>query len=267
MILKRPIFFKESKIAIGLIFTLFLFSVSFFSQSSDEFKSPWTKSETPIIIDAFYKNSIDWKKMKSDKKVVGILHKATQGTTFTDSEYINRRKIAKEKGYKWGSYHLLEKGNALKQAKYYLEKVGKNNQDEIMALDVECTENSLCEVEKFKVSAEEIKTFIKYIKQETGRYPIFYANNSVVKDLTKNYPNDELLIKCPLWYARFKKEVTDFPQGIWKTYTFWQFSSEINCKDGEECLYRVPGTMSDMDVNVYNGTIKELRKNWSKIGK
>jgi len=28
------------------------------------------------------------------------------------------------------------------------------------------------------------------------------------------------------------------------------------------CLYTVPGTEYDMDVDVYNGTIEELRKKW-----
>ena len=136
-----------------------------------------------------------------------------------------------------------------------------------MALDVECTDNSKCGIPKYKVSAKEIKSFIDYVKQKTGRYPIFYGNQSAIKDLSDRFPNDHILSKTPLWYARFKSRVTDFPKGVWKTYTFWQFSSEINCKPNRKCLYKVPGTSSDMDINVYQGTANELKEKWAKIGK
>lgn len=67
-----------------------------------------------------------------------------------------------------------------------------------------------------------------------------------------------------MWYARFKPTVTDFPKGTWDSYTLWQFSSEINCKPGhrDSCLYTVPGTETDMDMNVFYGTVDELRKEW-----
>ena len=73
-----------------------------------------------------------------------------------------------------------------------------------------------------------------------------------------------MLANTHLWYARFKATVTDFPKGIWDTYTLWQFSSEINCRADNRavCLYTVPGTPYDMDVDVFNGTIDELRRNW-----
>ncbi len=258
----------ESKFQKILVFTLLFLLLNFpaFSQIKNEFNEPWKNQEVAIVIDAYHGNSINWHELKKDKRVVGILHKATEGITFVDSKYDKRKLIAKEKGYKWGSYHLLRKGDTVEQAKAYLKKIDKNSSDEIMALDVECTENSLCNIPKYKVSAKEIKTFLKFIKKETGRHPIFYGNQSVIKDLSSKYPNDELLFKSPLWYARFRKNVPDFPNQIWKTYTFWQFSSEINCKTTGKCLYNVPGTLFDMDVNVYNGTVKELIENWSKIG-
>src|SRR5438876_433063 len=76
--------------------------------------------------------------------------------------------------------------------------------------------------------------------------------------------NDEVFAHTNLWYARFKRSVTDFPAGTWKTYTLWQFSSEMNClpTDRTACLYTVPGTAYDMDVDVFNGTIEELKTKW-----
>lgn len=258
----------EGKIYKKIGFTLFLVlsAIPVFSQNRSDFDKPWLDKNTAIVIDAFHKNSIDWAKLKIDQRIVGILHKASEGTDISDPKYQSRRMLAKRLGYKWGSYHLLRKGDTIAQANFYLEKIGKETPDEIMALDVECTTNSQCVVPKYKVSAGEIKTFLEYVKKKTGRYPMFYGNQSVIKELSASHQNDKLLMKIPLWYARFKQEVTDFPKGIWKSYTFWQFSSEINCKSGEECLYRAPGTEYDMDVNVYNGTIEEIRQQWGKIG-
>ena len=75
---------------------------------------------------------------------------------------------------------------------------------------------------------------------------------------------DKVFPKTHLWYARFKSPVTDFPTKTWDSYTFWQFSSEINCTpvDLERCLFCVPGTQTDMDVNVYRGTVAELKARW-----
>ncbi|NNF00519.1 MAG: glycoside hydrolase family 25 protein [Pyrinomonadaceae bacterium] len=258
----------ESKIYLRIGFALLLlFAVTpGIAQTAAEFSKPWIDNEKAIVIDAFHKNSIDWRQIKTDRRVAGIIHKATEGTGVSDPKYASRRLLAKRLGYKWGSYHLLRKGETIRQARFYLNKIGRDSSDEIMALDVECTTNSLCNVPKYKVTAEEIATFLKYVKQKTGRYPIFYGNQSVIKDLSKNLPNNQLLMSVPLWYARFKENVTDFPKGIWRSYTLWQFSSEINCKPDEKCLYRVPGTKHDMDINVYNGTIEEMQRDWPMIG-
>lgn len=241
-------------------------SIAAIAQTDPGFNEPWKSPDTAIVIDAFYNNSINWGEMRNDTRVAGIIHKATEGDDFIDPAYSTRRKTAKTRGYKWGSYHLLKKGDPIKQANFYLATIG-NSSGEIMALDVECTVNSKCEVEKYRVSTPEIKAFLKVIKEKTGRYPIFYANHSVVSDLSKNHPNEEILTKTPLWYARFKSRVTDFSTGIWKTYKLWQFSSELNCTEDEQCLYRVRGTLSDMDINVYNGTVEELKAEWASIGK
>ena len=111
------------------------------------------------------------------------------------------------------------------------------------------------------MSFAEARVFIKRIKEKTGRYPVVYANNVVTKAIADQYGEDDVFAKTHLWYARFKKGVTDFPAGTWKTYTLWQFSCEMNCNaaDRSNCLYTVPGTEYDMDVDVFNGTVEELK--------
>jgi GH25 family lysozyme M1 (1,4-beta-N-acetylmuramidase) len=125
----------------------------------------------------------------------------------------------------------------------------------LIALDIESTKD---------ISLENARKFSLRIKEKTGRWPVLYANNQVVKEISEKYRNDSVFRNMPLWYARFKTVVTDFPRTVWPTYAIWQFSCEINCpkKDKSGCLYNVPGTQNDMDINVYNGTTEQLLKKW-----
>jgi GH25 family lysozyme M1 (1,4-beta-N-acetylmuramidase) len=226
------------------------------SAQSSEFKEPWNNPEIAIAIDPFEGNLIDWDKLATDKRVVAIIHRATIGDR-VDRKYAERKIEAKKRGYKWGAYHLGKPGDPIKQADFFLATV-KPEADDLIALDLESPDATK------HMSFEEARIFIKRIKQKTGRYPFVYANNLVTRAITDEFGEDEVFAKTPLWYARFKSNVTDFPKGTWKTYTLWQFSCEINCDptNRSACLYTVPGTAYDMDVNVFNGTIEELRNKW-----
>jgi lysozyme len=225
-----------------------------FAQS--EFNEPWKNPNIALAIDPFEGNAIDWDQLATDKRVVAIIHRATIGDR-VDRKYAERKVEAKQRGYRWGAYHFGKPGDPIKQADFFLETV-KPETDDMMALDLDGTDPAQ------HMSFEEALLFIQRIKTKTGRYPFIYANNLVTKAIAEQFGNDDLFAKTHLWYARFKRSVTDFPAGTWKTYTLWQFSSEVNCtpSDRSTCLYTVPGTEYDMDVDVYNGTIEELRKRW-----
>lgn len=223
---------------------------------SPEFSEPWKNPHIALAIDPYERNDIDWEKLANDKRVVAIIHRATIGDR-ADRKYIERRDEAKKRGYKWGAYHFGRPGDPLKQADFFLATV-KPAADELIALDLESVD------EGKDMSLAEARVFIKRIKEKTGRYPFVYANNEVTKAISDQYGADDLFARTHLWYARFKRNVTDFPAATWKTYTLWQFSSEQNCSPANRsaCLYTVPGTEYDMDIDVYNGTVEELRSQW-----
>ena len=238
-----------------IVLLISCFSVSTFAQSP-EFSEPWKNPNIAIAIDPYERNEIDWDLLATDKRVVAIIHRATIGDR-TDRKYAERRDEAKKRGYKWGAYHLGKPGDPIKQADFFLDTV-KPGKDDLIALDLESTDAK-------DMSFDEARAFIKRIKEKTGRYPLIYANNEVTKAISDQYGADDVFARTHLWYARFKKNVTDFPQSTWKTYTLWQFSSEQNCSQANRpaCLYTVPGTEYDMDVDVYDGTIEELRNRWA----
>ena len=223
---------------------------------SPEFSEPWKNPNTAIAIDPYEGNPIDWNLLATDKRVVAIIHRATIGER-VDKKYAERKIEAKKRGYKWGAYHFGKPGDPIKQADFFLEIV-QPEPDDLIALDIDGLDSAK------HMSLEEARVFINRIKEKTGRYPVVYANNVVTKAIADQYGQDDVFVKTNLWYARFRKSVTDFPTGTWKTYTLWQFSCEMNCNaaDRRTCLYTVPGTEFDMDVNAYIGTIDELKRAW-----
>jgi lysozyme len=235
---------------------LLLFAFVVGQAQSGEFNEPWEDEQVAIVIDPYQDNSIVWERLATDPRVVGIIHRASIGNR-QDTQYAARKDEAKGRGYKWGSYHLGRPGDPIRQADFYLD-TARPTDDEVMALDIESLDAAT------DMSLANARRFAQRIREKTGRYPMLYANQAVVKEISTRYRRDEVFSKMPLWYARFKSRVTDFPTQTWDTYTLWQFSSEINCtaQRPERCLYRVPGTRTDMDVNVYHGTVDELKANW-----
>lgn len=123
----------------------------------------------------------------------------------------------------------------------------------------------------------------------TGRYPLLYVMGSVRDEIIKNYDVNSVFAKTPLWYARWCNNISCFFPPVKRStvldkYTFWQFATEKNCRrriirKGGPCnkitgkcpLNTCPlpkplaGTDDDMDVNVYNGTVEELKAKWGKF--
>lgn len=224
---------------------------------ADSFLSPWKDEDTAIVIDAYQGNSIDWDKMATDTRTVGVIHRSSIGLR-VDTQYKTRKAIAKQRGYLWGAYHLGYRGNVKEQVDLFLDLID-GEQDTLMILDLEDTANS-----RF-MSIEEAVVFMEMVYERTGRIPVVYANHSTTKKLNQLVANNPVMQQAKLWYARFKANVTDFPAGIWNEYFLWQFSSEINCSQTGTCLYNVPGTRYDMDVNVFYGTKEELKSQWNNI--
>lgn len=218
------------------------------SAHAGEFDRPWREESTALVIDPYADNLIVWDKLQTEKRVVAIIHKSTIGTSRIDGKYFARKAEARKRGYLWGSYHWGVAGDPERQAEYYINTV-KPGPDELIALDLEDATS------KTLMNANEALLFIRRVKQLTGRYPVLYTNHASAKLISSKFKDSDFS-QTPLWYARFKPTVSDFPKGVWPTYALWQFSSEI--------LPQLPvkGTRSDMDVNVYNGTIEELKARW-----
>lgn len=229
--------------------TLFTLGIAFIgSVSAAEFNAPWKDPSIALVIDPFHANQIDWDKLATEKRVLAVIHKSTIGISKLDPAYAKRKEEALKRGYLWGSYHWGVAGDPEKQADFYIDSV-RPGPDELIALDLEDAQS------KKLMNVDEAILFIQRIKARTGRYPVLYTNHSSAKLISEKY-KDSVFTKTPLWYARFRTKVADFPLGVWASYSLWQFSSELLAQ------MAVNGTRPDMDINVFNGTTEQLKAAW-----
>ncbi len=226
-----------------------------FDDGPEKYNRPWRNPDTVIVIDAYQGNPIDWDRMATDRRVVGVIHRATIGRR-VDTQYAARREIAKRRGYLWGAYHLGDSSDPITQANLFLDVVG-DDPDTLLILDLEDTSNPSM------MNVSNAVKFMEYVYRVTGKVPVVYANHTTTKALNSALAGHALFRASKLWYARFRSDIPDFPKGIWDTYFLWQFSSEINCSKTGSCLYNVPGTQYDMDINVFYGTRAALEAQWN----
>jgi len=255
---------------ISLAFTL--------ASKASDFYYPWRDKEKALVIDAYEKNPIDWQKMVTDKRIRAFIGKASDGLpspwTCRGNEteiqickksfqnywmkqqlYHTRRLVAKQLGLKWGAYHLGRPGNPIAQANHFLD-FAQPDPDDLIALDIEHDDP-----EKW-ISFKDAEIFARQIYKRIGRYPVLYTNHHTAQQIALRRDEFPLLSRMQLWYARFKGDVTgSFPMGNWDTYALWQFSAHPNCNK-RRCLYRVPGTEPNIDVNVSTLSIAEFEKAW-----
>ncbi len=246
---------------------------------ADPFNQPWRLAEQALVIDAYEKNPIDWKKLRQHKAIRGFVGKSSDGlpppysckrgndTAYTLCKktfqnywlkrelYHTRRMIAKNIGLKWGAYHLGRPGNPIDQANHFIDFTDPEP-DELIALDIE-HDNP-----KKWISFKDAETFVRHVHFRTGRYPVLYTNHDTAKRIAAQADRYPLLSRLPLWYARFRSNIRGvFPLGNWDKYAMWQFSARANCNK-RRCLYRVKGTKPDIDVNATGLTISEFENAW-----
>ena len=66
-----------------------------------------------LIVDLSHHNGdVEFPRAKA-AGVVGVIHKATQGTKFVDPTYAKNRKAATDIGLLWGAYHFSTGGDGL----------------------------------------------------------------------------------------------------------------------------------------------------------
>lgn len=189
-----------------------------------------------------HQGRVDWEKLSQSKIGDGpigfVFIKATEGKTLLDENFNDNFYQAGEYGFVRGAYHFFSPSvPAEEQAAYFLKQVHLEDGDLPPVLDIEHAGNlSVKEVRKAALA------WLKAVEKHYGVKPIIYTYYKF-KELYLDTPEFQ---GYPYWIAHYYVPQLRY-KGPWK---FWQYT---------DCG-RLPGIKGHVDLNVYNGSMYDLRK-------
>ncbi|MDQ6788463.1 MAG: glycoside hydrolase family 25 protein [Acidobacteriota bacterium] len=201
-----------------------------------------------VVIDLYHRDAVASFQQAKLNGIVGVIHKATEGSTVVDAEYHGRRQRALANGLLWGAYHFGVKGNVGQQVEHFLATVNPTDTD-LLVLDFEPNGVS------GTMTVAEAEEFVSAVNDKTGRYPGLYSGESFLRE--KVGSNTSTILKnCFLWIAKYSSDLPKVP-AAWQTFTFWQYT------DGNAGSqpHQVPGT-GRCDRDTFNGDLNGLKRLW-----
>lgn len=215
-------------------------------------------SLVPHGIDTYHKSDpIDWDNLSP--RIKFMYCKATQGAIIHDSTLIEHSSKAKSKGIYPGAYHFLTfKDSAQSQADNYLSCGFDWSQPGTLppAIDVEdqvgVTLALTIALNNYilhnKVACIQLlQDFLHIIATETKRIPIIYTYKNFFVDYLNS--TTQFGTQATLWLASYQF-ATPSPAPGWGKPTIWQWDDTSP----------VDGIGGECDLNIFNGTYKELQE-------
>lgn len=188
-----------------------------------------------------YQGNIDWPALASNKNgkfpLCFVFMKATEGGDLSDSTFVRNFDLARQHGFIRGAYHFFTpRTDVAKQADFFIKTVDLKPGDLPPVLDIELLGNNTTEELQQKA-----KLWLSIVEKHYGVKPIVYASYK----FKMKHLNDSVLNTYPYWIAHYYVDSVRYI-GKWK---FWQHTD----------VGTVPGVKEDVDLNVFNGTLEDLR--------
>jgi lysozyme len=187
-----------------------------------------------------YQGNIDWLNvdtLENKYPVHFVFIRATVGDDRLDSQFKNNWIGAKKSKLLRGAYHYYRPNeNSLEQAELFIKTVSLNKGDLPPVLDIEKLPKNQS-VEQLKIG---LKRWLKKVEEHYKVKPIIYTGESYYDDFLKEEFSDYLF-----WIANYNL----YQEEIKEEWLFWQFTEKAS----------VNGIKGNVDVNVYNGDLQQLR--------
>jgi lysozyme len=177
--------------------------------------------------------------------LVGVIHKATEGSTMVDGNYAARRELARALGLKWSSYHYLHPGDIDAQMDFYLRNANPEPGSRV-CIDYEDTDLEL----------DHLKAAARAIGELDPSLQITVYGGGLLRDQLGDR-NDKELGQYALWIAHYTTaSEPDWPKGTWPTWSLWQYTDGVNGGSPKS----VEGIEGPCDCNVFNGSRENCAK-------
>lgn len=211
---------------------------------------------TPIVIDLSHWNTVpsDLKATKT-AGIVGVIHKATEGSSYKDDKCDGREYLARDAGMLFGIYHFLRAGVSISsQIDNFMSVYHKYNQTNLLvALDYEKGSDGKTP------SLDEAQSWLEAAENATGKKPIIYSGNALREALGMTYSGGKWVggskhptinqDHYPLWLAQYASSYQNVPG--WSSPWLWQYTQEGS----------IPGVQPPVDLNA--GDVTSVVKFWT----
>lgn len=200
----------------------------------------------PVVIDISHHQAdpVDFAKIKANG-TIGVILKATEGTSYTDPTYAKRKAAALAAGLLVSAYHFLKAGSVAQQMQYFAKQAGAKPGERLVI-----------DYEDSKLKLSDLETAVDALRAAAPGVEItIYGANGFLGAQLAGKKNDKLA-SCSLWVASYttKSEptMTDL-KGTWPFWSLWQYSDKG----------AVVGINGPIDSNRWNGQETAL-VNWFK---
>ncbi len=207
---------------------------------------------SPRVTDISHHNTVTDLKATAMAGVWAVIHKATQGTSYRDPTYAQRRGPANEAGMLWGAYHFGDNSDPIKQVDAFLA-YAQPDDSTCLSLDYEDHPNGPGRTMK----PQQMVTFLKEIERRTGRKALLYGGNRIKEDIGRLSAADrDYVTSHRLWLCQYGS-TPKLPMGFDRSY-LWQYT------DGAvgPQPHGVPGIKGLVDLNAFNGSKEDLESTW-----
>ena len=187
-----------------------------------------------------YQGEIDWtlvKNIENNYPLEFVLIRATAGNDREDIQFRKNWLAAKKRKMIRGAYHYYRPNeNSLEQARIFIKTVQLQKGDLPPVLDIEKLpkEQSLASLKKG------LKRWLKAVEAHYKVKPIIYTGEKYYDDFLKEDFSEYLF-----WIANYNF----YREKIGEDWLFWQFTEKAS----------VSGIKGNVDVNIYNGDVEQLR--------
>ena len=187
-----------------------------------------------------YQGDINWEKIDSLENkypVHFVFIRATVGNDRLDKGFEDNWLGSKKNKLIRGAYHYYRPNeNSLEQAALFIKTVSLNKGDLPPVLDIEKLPKNQS-LERLKVG---LRRWLIAVEQHYKVKPIIYTGEKYYEDFLKDEFGDYLF-----WIANYNF----YREEIDNDWLFWQFTEKAS----------VPGIKGNVDVNIYNGDLQQLR--------